>query len=50
MSAMLLYIITNAMLFSFLLTYEQIPQAIAAWIVEQGFGSGRFLSSSTCCC
>ncbi|HUN11557.1 MAG TPA: TRAP transporter large permease subunit, partial [Rhabdaerophilum sp.] len=27
MSAMLLYIITNAVLFSFLLTHEQIPQA-----------------------
>jgi C4-dicarboxylate transporter DctM subunit len=44
MSAMLLYIITNAVLFSFLLTHEQIPQAIAAWIVEQGFGQWSFLA------
>jgi C4-dicarboxylate transporter, DctM subunit len=43
MSAMLLYIITNAVLFSFLLTHEQIPQAIAAWIVDQGFGAWSFL-------
>jgi C4-dicarboxylate transporter, DctM subunit len=31
MSAMLLYIIANAVLFSFLLTHENIPQAMAAW-------------------
>ena len=43
MSAMLLYIITNAVLFSFLLTNEQIPQAIAAWISNQGFGTVPFL-------
>jgi C4-dicarboxylate transporter, DctM subunit len=43
MSAMLLYIITNAVLFSFLLTHEQIPQTIAAWIVDQGFGIITFL-------
>ncbi len=43
MSAMLLYIITNAVLFSFLLTHEQIPQAIADWIVDQGFGRVSFL-------
>lgn len=43
MSAMLLYIITNAVLFSFLLTHEQIPQAIAAWIIDQGFGVIGFL-------
>ena len=29
MSAMLLYIITNAVLFSFLMTHENIPQAMA---------------------
>jgi C4-dicarboxylate transporter DctM subunit len=40
---MLLYIITNAVLFSFLLTHEQIPQAIADWIVAQGFGRVAFL-------
>lgn len=43
MSAMLLYIITNAVLFTFLLTHEQIPQAVAAWIVDQGFGRIEFL-------
>jgi len=44
MSAMLLYIITNAVLFSFLLTHEQIPQAIADWLVHQGFGKITFLA------
>ena len=43
MSAMLLYIITNAILFSFLLTSEQIPQAVAAWLVESGMGALGFL-------
>jgi C4-dicarboxylate transporter, DctM subunit len=43
MSAMLLYIITNAVLFSFLMTSEQIPQAMAAWMVDQGLGSVGFL-------
>jgi C4-dicarboxylate transporter DctM subunit len=43
MSAMLLYIITNAVLFTFLLTHEQIPQAIADWLVHQGFGPVTFL-------
>ena len=43
MSAMLLYIITNAVLFSFLMTHEQIPQVMAAWIVEQHFSVWVFL-------
>ncbi|NHZ88851.1 TRAP transporter large permease subunit [Massilia sp. CCM 8733] len=43
MSAMLLYIITNAMLFSFLMTSEGIPQAMAAWITDQGLGVISFL-------
>jgi C4-dicarboxylate transporter, DctM subunit len=43
MSAMLLYIITNAVLFSFLLASEQIPQMMAAWMSAQGFGSVGFL-------
>ena len=43
MSAMLLYIITNAVLFSFLLTNENIPQAIAEWMVGQGLGVISFL-------
>ena len=43
MSAMLLYIITNAVLFSFLMTSEQIPQAMAAWMLEKGLGVVAFL-------
>lgn len=43
MSAMLLYIITNAVLFSFLLTHENIPQAVANWILQQGLGPLTFL-------
>ncbi|WP_028310806.1 TRAP transporter large permease [Derxia gummosa] len=43
MSAMLLYIITNAVLFSFLMTSENIPQAMADWMVAQGFGPIAFL-------
>ncbi|HXX07632.1 MAG TPA: TRAP transporter large permease subunit [Pseudolabrys sp.] len=43
LSAMLLYIITNAVLFSFLMTHEQIPQAMAAWIVQQHFSVWVFL-------
>lgn len=43
MSAMLLYIITNAVMFAFILTSEQIPQAIAEWIVSQGMGLIAFL-------
>jgi C4-dicarboxylate transporter DctM subunit len=43
LSAMLLYIITNAVLFSFLLTYENIPQALAQWITDQGLGWIAFL-------
>ncbi|WP_068638539.1 TRAP transporter large permease [Thauera butanivorans] len=43
MSAMLLYIITNAVLFSFILTNEQIPQGIAQWIMDSGMGMIGFL-------
>jgi len=43
MSAMLLYIITNAVLFSFLMTSENIPQAMAGWIMDKGFGVITFL-------
>jgi len=43
MSAMLLYIITNAVLFSFLMTSENIPQAMADWMIGQGFGPVAFL-------
>ncbi|MDD5027991.1 MAG: TRAP transporter large permease subunit [Rhodoferax sp.] len=43
MSAMLLYIITNAVLFSFLLTHENIPQAISEWLLAMGLGQVSFL-------
>jgi C4-dicarboxylate transporter DctM subunit len=43
MSAMILYIITNAVLFSFLLTSEQIPQQLTDWITHMGLGSVGFL-------
>ena len=42
-SAMLLYIITNAILFSFLMTTEQIPQAMSAWVVAQNLEPWMFL-------
>ncbi|OGQ86867.1 MAG: C4-dicarboxylate ABC transporter permease [Desulfobacula sp. RIFOXYA12_FULL_46_16] len=43
MSAMILYIITNAVLFSFLLTSEQVPQQLTAWITGLGLGKVGFL-------
>jgi C4-dicarboxylate transporter, DctM subunit len=43
MSAMLLYIITNAVMFAFILTSEQIPQAMSEWIVHLGLGKIGFL-------
>jgi C4-dicarboxylate transporter DctM subunit len=43
MSAMILYIITNAVLFSFLMTSEQIPQAMTSWITSSGLGWIGFL-------
>jgi len=43
MSAMLLYIITNAVLFSFLMTHENIPQAMAGWIIDHHLGVVVFL-------
>jgi C4-dicarboxylate transporter, DctM subunit len=43
MSAMLLYIITNAVLFSFVMTSENIPQMMAGWILSKGFGEVAFL-------
>jgi C4-dicarboxylate transporter DctM subunit len=42
-SAMILYIITNATVFSWLLTSEQIPQSMAEWMTAQGFGMVAFL-------
>jgi len=43
MSAMLLYIITNAVLFSFLMTHENIPQEMANWMIGTGVGVIGFL-------
>ena len=43
MASMLLFIIASAILFSFILTSEQIPQGIAAWIVDMGLGPVGFL-------
>ena len=43
LSAMILYIITNAVLFSYLLTSEQIPQNLAQWITDMGLTPWMFL-------
>jgi C4-dicarboxylate transporter DctM subunit len=43
MSAMLLYIITNAVLFSFIMTNEHIPQLLADWILTKDLGVVQFL-------
>ncbi|WP_374681228.1 TRAP transporter large permease [Accumulibacter sp.] len=43
MSAMLLYIITNAVLFSFIMTNENIPQTLADWMLGHGLGVIAFL-------
>jgi len=43
MSAMLLYIITYAVLFSFVLANENIPQQLADWLVGMGLGPIAFL-------
>jgi len=43
LSAMLLYIITNAVLFSFLMTSESIPQMMAEWLLNKGLGQIAFL-------
>ena len=42
-SAMLLYISTNAVLFSFLMTHENIPQAMADFMMGTGIGVIGFL-------
>ena len=44
LSAMLLYIITNATLFSFLMAHENIPQAMADWMLGQHLGQIEFLA------
>src|SRR5512143_1825024 len=43
MSAMLLYIITNAVMFSYLMTSENIPQALANWMLDKHLGVIAFL-------
>jgi C4-dicarboxylate transporter DctM subunit len=43
MSAMLLYIITNAVMFSYLMTSENIPQALAGWMLDKQLGAVAFL-------
>jgi len=43
MSAMILYIITNAVLFSFLMANENIPQQITSWITSIGVNWVMFL-------
>jgi C4-dicarboxylate transporter DctM subunit len=43
MSAMLLYIITNAVLFSFVLANENIPNALADWMLSLNLGPWGFL-------
>lgn len=44
MSSMLLFIIANAVLFSYLMTSEQIPQIMGNWIIGHNFGSIAFLA------
>ena len=43
MSAMLLYIITNAVMFSYLMTSEHIPHSLATWITTTELTSFEFL-------
>lgn len=43
MAAMLLYIITNAVMFSFILANENIPQQLAGWMLNMGLGQVAFL-------
>ena len=43
MSSMILYIVTNAVLFSFLMVSEHIPQSMADWMSTQGFSVVVFL-------
>jgi C4-dicarboxylate transporter DctM subunit len=43
MAAMILYIVTNAVLFSFLMTSEQIPQIMIGWVTTSGVTWIEFL-------
>jgi C4-dicarboxylate transporter DctM subunit len=42
-TAMLMFIIANAFLFAFVLTTEQIPQDVSAWIIDLGLPPWAFL-------
>lgn len=43
LSIMLMFIIANAMLFAHVLTTEQIPQTITAWVIDMGLSPWAFL-------
>ncbi len=43
LSIMLMFIIANAMLFAHVLTTEQIPQTITAWVIDMGLSPWMFL-------
>ncbi|MEH6482615.1 MAG: C4-dicarboxylate TRAP transporter large permease protein DctM [Pseudomonas sp.] len=43
LTIMLMFIIANAMLFAHVLTTEQIPQTITAWVIEAGLQPWQFL-------
>jgi C4-dicarboxylate transporter DctM subunit len=42
-AAMIMFIIANAMIFAYLLTIEQIPQQLAAWIIDMNLNKVMFL-------
>jgi len=42
-AAMIMFIIANAMIFAYLLTIEQIPQDLAAWIISMDLNKYTFL-------
>ena len=42
-AAMIMFIIANAMVFAYLLTIEQIPQQLAAWIIDMNLNKVMFL-------
>jgi C4-dicarboxylate transporter DctM subunit len=42
-AAMIMFIIANAMLFAYLLTIQQIPQELAAWIIDMHLSKVTFL-------
>ena len=42
-AAMIMFIIANAMVFAYLLTIQQIPQHLSAWIIDQHLNKYMFL-------